>query len=212
MGASSPQFSQLPTRGLIHIRVQWVFPEHVSGGTLQKPHAFPEHKHRAGKASVVRAPAVWYSRKAAWKQWHFSWTWNNGILIFSCCFIPCHCPLHLQTISQTYITLIRLSEEMDIKDSASEGSEGSEERHRGNLHPLQVCVCAQSLSHVQLFETLWAEIHQTLLSMGFSRQGYWNGLLFPPPGDLPNPGIELASPASPALTDRFFTTEPSRKP
>ena len=32
--------------------------------------------------------------------------------------------------------------------------------------------------------------HQAPLSMGFPRQEYWNGLLFPPPGDLPNPGIE----------------------
>ena len=33
------------------------------------------------------------------------------------------------------------------------------------------------------------------LSMGFSRQEYWSGLLFPSPGDLPNPGIEAGSPA-----------------
>ena len=37
--------------------------------------------------------------------------------------------------------------------------------------------------------------YQALLSMGFSRQGYWNGLPFPSPGDLPDPGIELGSPA-----------------
>ena len=36
---------------------------------------------------------------------------------------------------------------------------------------------------------------QALLSMGFSRQGYWSGLPFPSPGDIPNPGIELGSPA-----------------
>ena len=41
-------------------------------------------------------------------------------------------------------------------------------------------------------------------SMGFSRQEYWSGLLFPSPGDLPNPGIELPSPA---LEGRFFTPE-----
>ncbi|CAN0515780.1 unnamed protein product [Rangifer tarandus platyrhynchus] len=39
--------------------------------------------------------------------------------------------------------------------------------------------------------------------MGFSRQEYWSGLPFPPPGDLPDPGLELASPKSPA----FFTAE-----
>ena len=35
--------------------------------------------------------------------------------------------------------------------------------------------------------------------MGFSTQGYWSGLPFPPPGDLPNPGIELMSPVAPEL-------------
>ena len=40
--------------------------------------------------------------------------------------------------------------------------------------------------------------------MGFSRQEYWSRLSFPPPGDLPVPGIE---PVSPALADEFYTTE-----
>ena len=42
--------------------------------------------------------------------------------------------------------------------------------------------------------------------MGFSRQEYWSGLPCPPPGDLPNPGIEPVSLTSPALAGRFFTT------
>jgi len=54
--------------------------------------------------------------------------------------------------------------------------------------------------------------HQDPLSMLFSRQEYWSGLPFPPPGDLPDPGIESTSPASPAQASRFFTTEPSGKP
>ena len=41
------------------------------------------------------------------------------------------------------------------------------------------------------FVTPWAVAHQDLLFMGFSRQEYWNGLPFPPPGDLPDPGISL---------------------
>ena len=44
--------------------------------------------------------------------------------------------------------------------------------------------------------------------MGFPRQEYWRGP-FPPPGDLPDPGLE---PASPELAVRFFTTEPPGKP
>ena len=44
------------------------------------------------------------------------------------------------------------------------------------------------------------------MSVGFSRQEYWNGLPCPPLGDLPDPGIEPASPMSPALAGGFFTT------
>ena len=58
--------------------------------------------------------------------------------------------------------------------------------------------------------TPWTVAHQAPLSMRFSRQEHWSGLPFPPPGDLPNPGIE---PSSPALTGGFFTpTEPQGKP
>ena len=67
-------------------------------------------------------------------------------------------------------------------------------------------------SHVQLFATLWTIACQAPLSMGFSWQEFWSGLPFPPPGDLPNPGIEPASPASPVLAWGFFTTEPPGKP
>ena len=49
------------------------------------------------------------------------------------------------------------------------------------------------LSHVQLFATPRTVAHQAPLSMAFSRQEYWSGLPFPSPGDLPNPGIKLAS-------------------
>ena len=49
-------------------------------------------------------------------------------------------------------------------------------------------------SRVQLFETLCAVAGQASLSVGFSRQEYWSGLLCPPPGDLSNPGTEPASP------------------
>ena len=50
------------------------------------------------------------------------------------------------------------------------------------------------------------------LSMGFPRQEYWSELPFPPPGDLPYPGLEPISFASLALAGRFFTTVPPRKP
>ena len=55
------------------------------------------------------------------------------------------------------------------------------------------------ISSVRLFESLWTVAHQALLSMGFSRQGYWSGSSCPPPGILPNPRIKPAAPAAPAL-------------
>ena len=56
---------------------------------------------------------------------------------------------------------------------------------------------ARALSCVQLFATPWTVAHQAPLPMGFSRQEYGSGsgLPFPPPGDLPDSGIETASPA-----------------
>ena len=61
-------------------------------------------------------------------------------------------------------------------------------------------------SYVLLFVTPWTVAQQAPLSMGFSRQEYWSGLPFPSPGDLPNPGIKLASLRSPALAGGFFTS------
>ena len=76
-----------------------------------------------------------------------------------------------------------------------------------------VCVCVVTL-HCQLVSahsvmsdsaTPWTAAHQARLSMEFSRQEYWSGEPFPTPEDLPDPGIELVSPA---LAGGFFTTEP----
>ena len=66
-----------------------------------------------------------------------------------------------------------------------------------------------SVTQLCLFVTPWTIEHQTPLSMEFSRQEYWSGLPFLPPGDLPSPGIESTSPA---LAGAFFNTEPSGKP
>ena len=56
-------------------------------------------------------------------------------------------------------------------------------------------VKVKSLSRVRLFVTPWTVAHQASPSMEFSRHEYWGGLPFPSPGDLPDPGIELRSPA-----------------
>ena len=53
---------------------------------------------------------------------------------------------------------------------------------------------------------LWAVARQVPLSMGLSRQEYWNGLPCPPPGDLPDPGIKPMSLVSLALAGRLFIT------
>ena len=71
---------------------------------------------------------------------------------------------------------------------------------------LITCVLLSCFSRVQLFMTLWTVALQAPLSMGFSRQEYWNGLPCPPPGDLPNAGIKPTSLISPALAGGFFTT------
>ena len=65
---------------------------------------------------------------------------------------------------------------------------------------------AESLSHFWFSVTPRTAAHQAPLSMGFSRQEHWSGCPCPPPGDLPDPGIEPASPGSPAWAGRFFTT------
>ena len=67
------------------------------------------------------------------------------------------------------------------------------------------------LSHVQLLATAWTVACETLF-MGFFRQEYRSGLLFPSPGDQPDPGIEPASPVSSAMQVDFLPTEPLGKP
>ena len=70
----------------------------------------------------------------------------------------------------------------------------------------------QLLSRVALLATLWTVASQAPLFMGFFRQEFWSGLPFPPPGDLPDPGKEPVSPASPTLAGRFLITVPSGQP
>ena len=56
-----------------------------------------------------------------------------------------------------------------------------------------IYIAVYSLGHVWLFAISWTVAHHASLSMGFPRQEYWNGLPFPSPGDLPNPGNESMS-------------------
>ena len=73
---------------------------------------------------------------------------------------------------------------------------------------IRLC-CARLLSHIRLFVTPWTVPRQAPLSMGFSRKECWSGLPFPPPRDLPNPGIE---PRPSALQDDSLLFEPPGKP
>ena len=68
------------------------------------------------------------------------------------------------------------------------------------------------LSYVWLFVSPWTVARQAPLSMAFPRQENCSGLPFPPPGDLPHPGIEPISPVYRALEGRLLITEPPRKP
>ena len=74
-----------------------------------------------------------------------------------------------------------------------------------------VCKHTQSLRRVWLLAIPWTVAREAPLYSGFSRPEYRSGLPFPTPGDLPDSGIELVSPASPALAGRFFTTEPPKE-
>ena len=67
------------------------------------------------------------------------------------------------------------------KEGREEGREGGRE--------------GKSRSRVRLFATPWTVAHQAPQPMEFSRQQHWSGLPFPPPGGLPDSGIEPASPA-----------------
>ena len=86
------------------------------------------------------------------------------------------------------------------------------------LHPLSSQTISSNqcilgyFSHVQLFATTWTVALQASLSMGFSTKEYWSGLLFPAPGDLPDPGIEPVSLMLPAWAGEFLTTSATRKP
>ena len=87
MGASSPHFSQLPAQGLIHISVEWVFPDHISSGTLQKPHAFPEHNQsredQCGQGSCRLVLREGSMEKVAFQLDLEQWYINFLLLLYS---------------------------------------------------------------------------------------------------------------------------------
>ena len=75
-----------------------------------------------------------------------------------------------------------------------------------NFRSIRCCLVTQSCPTLAI---PWTRVLQAPPSMRFPRQEYWTGLPFPPPGDLPSPGIE---PESPAFAGRFLTTEHVERP
>ena len=80
------------------------------------------------------------------------------------------------------------------------------------LAVLLICLILCAMCSVTQLGLLWTVVHQFPLCLEFSRQGYWNGLLFPTPEDFPDPGIESMSLVSLALAGKFFITTPPGKP
>ena len=111
----------------------------------------------------------------------------------------------MQTQSWVNGEVVSVSASKHYVGISSFGSQYSSLLQRRRKSFLQImCVCV--LSHVWLFAAPWTVPRQASLSTGFPRQEYWSRLPFPPPGDLPDPRIELVSLASPSLACGFFTT------
>ena len=85
------------------------------------------------------------------------------------------------------------------------------ENSKCGLSNYWVCPCMLSFQSCPTLLRHWAVARQTSLSMGVSRQEYWSGFPCPPPGDLPDPGLEPMSLMSHVLAGRFFTTSSNRE-
>ena len=98
--------------------------------------------------------------------------------------------------------LVRVSPGEVVFDASlvTQGSQSSQFQSSASQLPLCVCVSDSAAP--------WTAAFQASLTMGFSRQEYWSGLLFPSPGHLPDSGIE---PHISGITGRFFTAEPPVK-
>ena len=104
---------------------------------------------------------------------------------------------------------MRQKENEEVDTDGHKGDLAYESIRDGSWKP---CLRAQSLSCIQLLVTPWTVPCHAPLSMGFSRQEYWDSCPFPPSGDLPDPGIKPASLAPPEVAGRFFTAEPPGRP
>ena len=128
-----------------------------------------------------------------WIFWHESITWKYHMKVSDACCLE----------EKLWPTWVR-----EWNHCIIHGVEKNRTR-LSDFHRLSVCACM--LSHfrcVWLYATLWTVAGQAPLSMGFSMQGYWSGLPFPTPGDLPHPGVKPVSPVFPALQADSLPAEP----
>ena len=107
----------------------------------------------------------------------------------------------------TVVVGVRLDSVQKQEDNAPYQGSGL---HQFSLIPYSKSTCIGRFLIMDLLLDL-LNLSKVPLSMGFSRQEYWSGLPFPPPGDLPDPGIEPVSPVSPELQADSLPTEPSGK-
>ena len=120
-----------------------------------------------------------------WKDW--CWSWNSNILV-------------------TWWEELTHWKRPWCWERLRAGGEGDDRERDGWMASLtQWTYVLNRFSRVWLFVTLWTVARQASLSMGSSRQEYWSELPFPPPGDLPKPGMEPTSLMSPASVGMLFT-------
>ena len=91
-----------------------------------------------------------------------------------------------------------------ILDGYIAGKEINVKKKKSRAFKCPVTACMLShFSRVRLFVTPWTVARQAPLSTGFSRQECWSGLPCPPPGDLPNPGMEPGSLSYISCSDKW---------
>ena len=121
---------------------------------------------------------------------------------------PMDCSLPGSSVHGVFQAIVLESIAISFSRGSSQPRDWGRQPNYSQYMSEETCLPACVLSHVRLFVTPWTLAHQAPLSMEFSRQEYWSGLLNPPPGDLPGPGIKATCPVSLALAGGFFTTVP----
>ena len=124
--------------------------------------------------------------------------------------VACQAPLSMRFPRQEYWSELPFPPPGDLPDPGSKVISFASPVLAGKFYitepPGKCFDCTTCVLVTQSCPTPWTVAHQAPVSMEFSRQEYWSGLPSSSPGDLPDPGTELASLMSPALAGWFFTT------